>query len=348
MATRGVRGSFFQKGAEQTSSLKKQPRRRKRKNSSPSDSSNCPQETAAFAHTYPPSILTIKPLTFFVWGGVGGKHQSNAMTSLGHYFYFYIPSSVTSNTLQVTLAYTDYPSEALDSQANKALSTLKNALDVQVEGPVTSNAACTTSSSCTISRSTLYIQGATTVNPHATVKITTGLIPASVYRIYVGPSNSQPLLYPQPFALVASFSAAFNSPGGTLKPYVEADKPTTQYTLPGRPASYISSTSTTIIAVFSVVGAILAGLVGVIYFSHKQVSIASPAPFNLLPPFSPSSDLPLTPASSLSLSLCTRTRTRQAARLEEEEIARRIGGAMASEGGSVEMRSDPRALNTHK
>jgi hypothetical protein len=61
--------------------------------------------------------------------------------------------------------------------------------------------------------------------------------------------------------------------------------------MPGSPATYVSSVATTLIVVFSIVVALLGGIVGVIYMSHKQ-----------------------------------------AARLEEEEIAQRIGDAMVASG----------------
>lgn len=221
---------------------------------------NCPDadSSANNSHNYPPRVL-IKPLTFFIWGGVEGKHQSNVTKQGGQYFYFQAPSSVTGNTLLVSMAYTDYPS------ASQTDGNLVNKVDVQVEGPITIDEQ-QADKSC-IDPCKIYKSGLLPVaNSHARVTIKSGLAAGNIYRIYVGPQISN---YPQPFALVASFSAS--ETGATLKPYIDADKPITAYSMPGRPASYISSTATTIIAVFSVVGAILSGLVGVIYFSHKQV-----------------------------------------------------------------------------
>ena len=97
------------------------------------------------------------------------------------------------------------------------------------------------------------------------------------------------MLYEQPFALVASLDSQFSEVSSNMKPYLTTDMPFSKYSLPGAPASYISSGATTMIAVFSVACAILGGLLGIIYFSHKQ-----------------------------------------AARLEDEEIAQRIGGMMAA------------------
>lgn len=270
---------------------------------------NCPVETGSTtspSHTYP-TVANILSLTYFVWGGVS-MHSSNvSFNQLGQYFYFQTPTSASLSAIKITLAWTDYPGYASSSSTE---SQLVNPLDVYVEGPVTSNAACTSSSTppCSVYNSLLYKSTTAPRNPHAMVKIPArSLVSGSVYRIYVGPwnhavstrltgSGSTPttINIGQPFALVATTENALlasSSGGGSLKPYTSADVSFPKYTMPGSPATYVSSVATTLIVVFSIVVALLGGIVGVIYMSHKQ-----------------------------------------AARLEEEEIAQRIGDAMVASG----------------
>jgi hypothetical protein len=212
----------------------------------------------------------------------------------GKFFYFKMPS--TASDLTVTLVWTDYPG---NSGATQSTRKLINQLDVIVEGPCTGAA----SADCTNAwRSSLYSSTQDDmVNPHARIVVSASeLTSGGVYRIYVGPwigtvnsvGSKGDLLYKQPFALVASVAGIFTGESSNLKPYTSTDQPFTKYEIPGQPATYISTAATTLIAIFSVASAILGGLVGVVYFSHKQ-----------------------------------------AARLEDEEVAQRIGAMMQAQLG---------------
>jgi len=258
----------------------------------------CPLQTTFSAGTTISTAIPSNPLelSYFVWGSSGANAQpvdntyvnSNGgvtTVGLGQFFYFTAPS--TPSDIVVTLVWTDYPGT---SSLASTTSQLVNQLDVLVEGP------CTNSNTCgSIWHSSLYDTTNPTVpiNPHAKVTVPAGdLTAGAVYRIYVGPwmnsarSNRGTVSHTQPFALVASASLPFQS---NLKPYSATDTPYAKYTLPGESKTYVSSAASTLIGVFSVAAAILGGLVGIIYFSHKQ-----------------------------------------AARLEDEEIAQRIGGMMAA------------------
>lgn len=256
---------------------------------------NCPVETAfangAHTHTSPLSgSATPAELTYFVWGGVSAYTQNVTVANMGKFFYF--KTTFAPSTITVSLAYTDYPGTSSESYTE---SQIKNSLDVVVQGP------CTVSGCTNNFVSSLYDASEKNVNPHARVTIAEGSLAASsIYRIYVGPhaschvtttnpcstSTAATMLSGQPFALVASTASAMAS---DLTSYSAAngDTPFSKYTIPGSPASYISDVATTLIVVFSICTAVLGGLVGVIYMSHKQ-----------------------------------------AARLEEEEIAQRIGTMM--------------------
>ena len=304
-----------------------------------STTTNCPAETAypttgttlpSRTHTYPSG--TISELSYFVWGGAyrsgpyGTPSSSSATTScantysgltcppasltsptvvpyvteigidkFGKFFYFKMPS--TASDLTVTLVWTDYPG---NSGATQSTRQLINQLDVIVEGPCTGAA----SADCTNAwRSSLYYSSQENmVNPHARIVVSASeLTGGGVYRIYVGPwigtvsnviGSKGGLLYKQPFALVASVAGIFTGESSNLKPYTSTDQPFTKYEIPGQSATYISTAATTLIAIFSVASAILGGLVGVVYFSHKQ-----------------------------------------AARLEDEEVAQRIGAMMQAQLG---------------
>ena len=294
---------------------------------------NCPAESGIYtagttlpnrAHTFP--SVSISELSYFVWGGAyrsgpsgssgsattcintysGLACPSTTLTSLtyvteigtdkyGKFFYFKMPS--TASDLTVTLVWTDYPGNSAATQSNRQL---VNQLDVIVEGPCTGPL----SSDCANTwRSSLYSSSKESmVNPHARIVVSASeLTGGGVYRIYVGPwigtvsnvaGTKGDLPYKQPFALVASVAGIFTGESSNLKPYTSSDQPFTKYEIPGQPASYISTAATTLIAIFSVASAILGGLVGVVYFSHKQ-----------------------------------------AARLEDEEVAQRIGAMMQAQLG---------------
>lgn len=255
---------------------------------------NCPFGNGSMTHTLP-AASNILPLTYFVWGGVS-MHRSNVTANrLGQYFYFKTTSSSSLSAIKVTLVWTDYP-----GSSSSTASQLVNQLDVTVEGPVTSSGACSPPS-CSVYNSLLYKSTTAPRNPHAMVKIpASSLVSSSLYRIYVGPwkqsssSTITQINIGQPFSLVATTDNALlasSSGGGSLKPYTSADVPFPKYTMSGSPATYVSSVATTLIVVFSIVVALLGGIAGVIYMSHKQ-----------------------------------------AARLEEEEIAQRIGDAMVASG----------------